>query len=325
MASYSADLIAAAPVAPTPRKLALLVIATAEQAASNQHEPPEEATYCSDLARPVKEILRLHGKASSQRPTVDGERCEEGGREEGEREEGEREEDEREEDEEDEREGEHEEPVVGDWDVGGSSSDGAPAHTCGTLDYPLSSSPSERPMGEARLTRNLSNTVLVRCRARATCFCAAGLDGLLAAKLCESGTAERLSRGKDETSVDALLGGNTSSGEQDGHPEAHAAPLYQYHGADYHRMPTRKQQYKCPIFMSLAFDVMKTNARRTWHIALGTTPLFLKSLCGGGVPSSHPSRGLSVFFLSFFSRAHRHAAHPPPPPRAPHPGREKGE
>ena len=26
----------------------------------------------------------------------------------------------------------------------------------------------------------------------------------------------------------------------------------------------------------------------------------LKSLCGGGVPSSHPSLGLSVFFLSFF-------------------------
>jgi len=29
-----------------------------------------------------------------------------------------------------------------------------------------------------------------------------------------------------------------------------------------------------------------------------TTPLSLKSLCGGGVPSSHPSLGLSVFFLS---------------------------
>ena len=28
--------------------------------------------------------------------------------------------------------------------------------------------------------------------------------------------------------------------------------------------------------------------------------LSLKSLCGGGVPSSHPSLGLSVFFLSFF-------------------------
>ena len=29
------------------------------------------------------------------------------------------------------------------------------------------------------------------------------------------------------------------------------------------------------------------------------TLLSLKSLCGGGVPSSHPSLGLSVFFLSF--------------------------
>ena len=27
------------------------------------------------------------------------------------------------------------------------------------------------------------------------------------------------------------------------------------------------------------------------------TPLSLKSLCGGGMPSSHPSLGLSVFFL----------------------------
>jgi len=30
------------------------------------------------------------------------------------------------------------------------------------------------------------------------------------------------------------------------------------------------------------------------------TSFLLKSLCGGGVPSSHPSLGLSVFFLSFF-------------------------
>ena len=30
-----------------------------------------------------------------------------------------------------------------------------------------------------------------------------------------------------------------------------------------------------------------------------TTLLPLKSLCGGGVPSSHPSLGLSAFFLSF--------------------------
>ena len=32
------------------------------------------------------------------------------------------------------------------------------------------------------------------------------------------------------------------------------------------------------------------------------THLSLKSLCGGGVPSSHPSLGLSVFFLSFYTR-----------------------
>ena len=35
------------------------------------------------------------------------------------------------------------------------------------------------------------------------------------------------------------------------------------------------------------------------------TPLSLKSLCGGGVPSSHPSLGLSVFFLSFWARLAR--------------------
>ena len=32
---------------------------------------------------------------------------------------------------------------------------------------------------------------------------------------------------------------------------------------------------------------------------------LLKSLCGGGVPSSHPSLGLSVFFLSFRTAAPR--------------------
>ena len=37
-----------------------------------------------------------------------------------------------------------------------------------------------------------------------------------------------------------------------------------------------------------------------WATA-STTLLSLKSLCGGGVPSSHPSLGLSVFFLSFFT------------------------
>ena len=36
---------------------------------------------------------------------------------------------------------------------------------------------------------------------------------------------------------------------------------------------------------------------RGWATA-STTLLSLKSLCGGGVPSSHPSLGLSVFFLS---------------------------
>ena len=37
------------------------------------------------------------------------------------------------------------------------------------------------------------------------------------------------------------------------------------------------------------------------------SPLLKKSLCGGGVPSSHPSLGLSVFFLSggLFSCNHR--------------------
>jgi len=37
---------------------------------------------------------------------------------------------------------------------------------------------------------------------------------------------------------------------------------------------------------------------RGWATA-STTLLSLKSLCGGGVPSSHPSLGLSFFFLSF--------------------------
>ena len=37
---------------------------------------------------------------------------------------------------------------------------------------------------------------------------------------------------------------------------------------------------------------------RGWATA-STTLLSLKSLCGGGVPSSHPSLGVPVFFLSF--------------------------
>ena len=35
--------------------------------------------------------------------------------------------------------------------------------------------------------------------------------------------------------------------------------------------------------------------------------LSLKSLCGGGVPFSHPSLGLSVFFLSFTLEMRRDA------------------
>ena len=37
-----------------------------------------------------------------------------------------------------------------------------------------------------------------------------------------------------------------------------------------------------------------------WTLLFGRNVVTLKSLCGGGVPSSHPSLGLSVFFLSFF-------------------------
>ena len=40
--------------------------------------------------------------------------------------------------------------------------------------------------------------------------------------------------------------------------------------------------------------------KRLYRLEKRTTHLSLKSLCGGGVPSSHPSLGLSVFFLSFF-------------------------
>ena len=45
-------------------------------------------------------------------------------------------------------------------------------------------------------------------------------------------------------------------------------------------------------------EIGRGGSPRGW--ATGLTPHFsLKSLCGGGVPSSHPSLGLSVFFLSF--------------------------
>jgi len=43
----------------------------------------------------------------------------------------------------------------------------------------------------------------------------------------------------------------------------------------------------------------ETDDAQGWATA-SAPPLSLKSLCGGGVPSSHPSLGLSVFFLSFF-------------------------
>ena len=69
-----------------------------------------------------------------------------------------------------------------------------------------------------------------------------------------------------------------------------------------------------PFFSFLSFNKPKlfqgaknftTNLPRTTLGTKRTTPLSLKSLCGGGVPSSHPSLGLSVFFLSFFQiRAH---------------------
>jgi len=42
-----------------------------------------------------------------------------------------------------------------------------------------------------------------------------------------------------------------------------------------------------------------TNQGLGWATA-STTLLSLKSLCGGGVPSSHPSLGMSVFFLCLF-------------------------
>ena len=43
---------------------------------------------------------------------------------------------------------------------------------------------------------------------------------------------------------------------------------------------------------------------------------LLKSLCGGGVPSSHPSLGFTVFFLSFFLGDPALVAEGPAGPRA---------
>ena len=53
---------------------------------------------------------------------------------------------------------------------------------------------------------------------------------------------------------------------------------------------------------------------RGWATA-STTLLSLKSLCGGGVPSSHPSLGLSVFFL-FHIRCPMISNQPPAGPPA---------
>ena len=46
-------------------------------------------------------------------------------------------------------------------------------------------------------------------------------------------------------------------------------------------------------------EIGKEEADSQGWATASTTLLSLKSLCGGGVPSSHPSLGLSVFFLSF--------------------------
>jgi len=53
-----------------------------------------------------------------------------------------------------------------------------------------------------------------------------------------------------------------------------------------------------------------------WATA-STTLLSLKSLCGGGVPSSHPSLGVSVFFLSFagLARTGTNTGTPREPPK----------
>ena len=46
------------------------------------------------------------------------------------------------------------------------------------------------------------------------------------------------------------------------------------------------------------FLFLKKNSVGNGH-GTGITLLSLKSLCGGGVPFSHPSLGLCVFFLSY--------------------------
>ena len=70
-----------------------------------------------------------------------------------------------------------------------------------------------------------------------------------------------------------------------------------------------------------------------WYLSSSLFIYLLKSLCGGGVPSSHPSLGLSVYFLSLRApsllliiqtdghllQPHEHDMHTPAPHRTPHP------
>ena len=68
-----------------------------------------------------------------------------------------------------------------------------------------------------------------------------------------------------------------------------------------HATPRSSYSRRSPIpplgclFSFFLFYASKGGRRPAPH-----SPLLKKSLCGGGVPSSQPSLGLSVFFLSFF-------------------------
>ena len=66
-------------------------------------------------------------------------------------------------------------------------------------------------------------------------------------------------------------------------------------------------------------------ARETQEIHMGCHPSThvssLKSLCGGGVPCSHPSLGLSVFFLSFYKSQVAPTVHIHTPGRTAHAGK----
>ena len=54
-----------------------------------------------------------------------------------------------------------------------------------------------------------------------------------------------------------------------------------------------------PVLRQVTYPGTKRQfERKNFTTQLPRTTLDLKSLCGGGVPSSHPSLGLSVFFLS---------------------------